>query len=340
MVDRHRLRAARVGVVDDTVGHVDLVRKRERRPRRDEALGEHGAHGHDLERRAGLVRVRDSPVALKVARGRRIAIRVVAALDGHGENPAGPGVEHDRGGRLRSPVVDRAPQHGLGLGLDRVVEREADVLPRVCGLRVEDIDHLPGGIANDSLAARLPRELALELELETGEAMIVRARVADDLRPDLAQRVDALFLGDEAEPREPQLLQLLGPNRIGLAHEVHEAVRAIGQPAQDVVRIDAERAADGVRGRRRVTDLVRVRIDRRRLAADRELNPGPVIDGAAAAGVDDGLVVLVVGQARVAPGPYPLQPRRAQEQRGEAEREDGEREPDPPVRLFHRRSWT
>src|SRR5207249_2467020 len=141
-------------------------------------------------------------------------------------------------------------------------------------------------------------------------------------------------------PGKTKLLQLLGPNGIGLAHEVHEAVRAIGQPAQDVVRIDAERAADGVRGRRRVTDLVRVRVDRRRLAADRELNPGPVVDGAAAARVDDGLVVLVVGQTRVTPGPYSLQPRRAQEQRSEAEREDGEREPDPPVRLFHRRSWT
>ena len=65
--DRHRLRPARLGVVDAPVGDLDRVRQRERRLRRDELLGQRAGDRHDLEHRARLEDVADRVVALQRA---------------------------------------------------------------------------------------------------------------------------------------------------------------------------------------------------------------------------------------------------------------------------------
>ena len=232
-------------------------------------------------------------------------------------------------------MVDRVPQHGLGLCLDRVVDRERHVQSLTGGGRVKNIDRAPGRISDDGLAARLPRELVLEPELEPGEAVIVGSRVAHDLRRNLVQRVDPLLFIDEPESDDPQLLELGGLERIGLAHEIDEPARAVGEQPQHLVGVGPERVIEGGCGRRRVTNLARVRVDGRRLAADRELNSRAVVDRPAASGIDDRRPVLVLGEPRVAPRHHSLQPGRAHEHRGERQREHGEDEPDSPVRQSH-----
>ncbi len=123
----HRLRAARLGVVDDAVGDVDLVLQREARRRRDQPVRERARHRDELERRAGLVGVRDGAVALELPPDLRVVVRVEPGRYGHCAHRTGRWIEHDRSGAFGVPPPHRVPQHRLHVRLNRVVEGQVDV---------------------------------------------------------------------------------------------------------------------------------------------------------------------------------------------------------------------
>ena len=201
--------------------------------------------------------------------------------------------------------------------------------------RVQDVDRLARRVADHGLAARLAGERVLEPELEAREPVVVRPRVADDLRRDLVERVDALLLVREAEAEDARLLQDRGARGVGLALDVDESVRPVGELGQHLVRVQPEGARDDVRGRLRVADQLRVCEDRRRLPADRELDARAVEDRPPTRGLDDRRLVLAGCEPLVAARAHSLEPRGAREHGQEREGEDGEDEPDPPVRQLH-----
>ena len=148
---------------------------------------------------------------------------------------------------------------------------------------------------------------------------------------------DALFLVDEAEADDPGLLQLRDPLRVDLARDVDEAARPVGERELNLFAVERERLRDESGSRRRVANLTWVRVDRRRLAADRELDAGPVEDRAAPGGIDPRRLVLPRRQPLVAPGADTLQPSGPHEHGREGEGEDREDEADSPVGQPHLR---
>src|SRR5262245_7182514 len=233
------------------------------------------------------------------------------------------------------PALDLVAHHRFGLGLDRVVDRERDALALPRRPRVEDVDRLPRWVADDSLAPRGSGQRAVETELESCEPVVIGARVPDHLRRDLVEGVDALFLVREAEAEDVRLLQDLGAFGVGLTLDVDESVRPIGELGEHLIRVHPQRSCDDIRGRLRVADQLRVREDRCRLSANRELDARTVEDRPPPCGLDDRRLVLAGGEPLVAARADSLEPRCAREHREERESEDDEDEPDSPVRQLH-----
>ena len=226
----------------------------------------------------------------------------------------------------------RRADHALGLGLDRVVDREVDVAALALGRRADDVERAAEGILDDRLPARLAGELLVERELEAAEAVVVEARVAEQLRGDRPLRVGAPLLRVRGEPGQVEPRQLRRRHRIGLARDVDEAVPPVGELRGERLPGDAEDRAGALRLAARIGHLARVRVDRRRLLADRELHPGAVVDRPAAGGDLDRLAVLLRGHAAEARRLHALEPRGAREHGAEADDEDEEQQPDATVR--------
>jgi hypothetical protein len=79
------------------------------------------------------------------------------------------------------PLANCVPQDRLRVRLDRMVERQVDVLAVSLGARGDRVDGLAGGVLDDPLATRAARELLVERELEACEATVVNARIAEHL---------------------------------------------------------------------------------------------------------------------------------------------------------------
>src|SRR4029079_4866628 len=179
--DAHRLRPAWLGIVDPAVGDLDLVREREARGRRNEPFGERAGDRHELEGRARLVGVGDGAVALEHAPDLWVVVRVETRRGRHLPNGASGRVEDDRGRALRVPAEDGVAQDGLRVRLDRVVGVTVYVAPVAHGLRDDGVDRLARGVFDDPLAAGPSSQLAVERELEAGQAAVVEDRRAADL---------------------------------------------------------------------------------------------------------------------------------------------------------------
>src|SRR6185503_8530527 len=250
----------------------------------------------------------------------------------HGANGARRGVEHDRGRALRVPLRDRVAQHRLRVCLDRMVEREVDVAPVALRLGDDRVDRLARGVLDDALATGPPGELLVERELEAGQAVVVDARVPDQLRGERELRVEAALLRIEPEARQTPFLELRRLRRVGLALDVDEAVRPVGQLLVDLVRVELQRLRDRRGLGLRVRHLARVGVHRLRLLADRELEPRAVVDRPARGRDHDILAVLARGEPAERGGTHALKPGRAQEGEPEGEHEDAEEQPDATVR--------
>src|SRR6185295_18396840 len=119
--------------------------------------------------------------------------------------------------------------HRLDLRLERVVESEEDVPPRLFRRRADDVDRPPERVAHDRLLAGLASEVAIEPELQPGEAVVVDARVAEHLRPDGVLRVEAPLLGIEVDAGEAAPLKRGRALRVGLPLDVDEALLLVAQ---------------------------------------------------------------------------------------------------------------
>ena len=129
-----------------------------------------------------------------------------------------------------------------------------------------------------------------------------------------------------------QALKTLGPSRIGLALDVDEAVRSVGDLLVDLLRVEFQDTRDHGRGLRRVPDLQRIGVDGDRLLAHRELDARAVVDRPAVRREIDRRAVLARRHPAERLGAYTLQPNRAKQGGAEDDREDGEEQTDPAVR--------
>ncbi len=180
----------------------------------------------------------------------------------------------------------------------------------------------------------MTRELVVVLELEAAEPVVVDAGVADNLCGDAVLRVrpELLRIGEHAD--EPLLQEEAGLRRVGEALDVDELALLVQELRVQRVAVDPEDLVRGERDPARIPHLGRVGVDRRRLLADRELDPGPVEDRPAAGWNRLGLLVLALRKLREVRRLHALKPERPREHRQECEGEDGEQQPDPPVRLL------
>jgi hypothetical protein len=223
----HVFGAARVGLTDRAIGDLQGRGQAERRTRAYHSFLQSGGDGHELERRAGLVGVRDRAVAAPVGTRLAEAIRVEARRGRHREDFAGLRVHHDCGRRPRRPAADGVREDLLRVRLDLTVDREPDVLARRLGLRLDHVERSAERILDDGLASGRPGERLLQRALQALEADVVESGIPEDLRGDRALRIETKLLRIEAEAGVLELLQLLGLSRIRLALEVHEPTGAV-----------------------------------------------------------------------------------------------------------------
>ena len=134
--------------------------------------------------------------------------------------------------------------------------------------------------------------MLVEPELDSGEALVVDADVAEHLSADRMLRIRTPFLGQEPEPRNLLPCEDRRAERVRLAIEIHEAARSVGELAVNGAGLDSQRPCDGRRDGSRIGDLHRVRVDARSLLAERQAHAHAVEDRAAARRKRDVLAVL------------------------------------------------
>ena len=239
-----RDRAARVRLADHAVIEPDRRRQVELRARRDLVLLERARDRERLERRAGLVGGGDRAVLARVVGRVAGVVGVDPRPVGEREQRAAARVHDDRGGAARAPGLADLGEHLLGLVLDRLVERQRDVLARLLPARLAQLDRLAERVLGQAALAVAAVELAVERVLEAGEAAALGADAADQLRGEEVARVGAARLGDELEALDLHALDAAGADRRHLVGEVGEAGVAAGELAQQRVLVDAERLGD------------------------------------------------------------------------------------------------
>ena len=164
----------------------------------------------------------------------------------------------------------KASEH---LGLEAMVDGRVDVLAVLDRLLVDHVEQPPERVAHDRLPAVLAGEHVVVGELQPRQPVVVDACETDHGGRDLPLRIDTPLLAVEPEARDVALLEDLCLLGVRLTLHVDEALRTVGDRREHGVRIETEIAGDhrcGLTGRR---DLLRVRIDGRRLLANGELDP-------------------------------------------------------------------
>ncbi len=296
----------------------------------DERVLEGERAGHDLERRARLVRVGDRAVASGFSRVTAVVVRVEGGGGRHRQDCAVRGIEKNCDARPGLCLEDGGGELSFHGELDPRVERHEE---RRAFLRRSPVRRFRFSVGRaarvgerDDLS-RLAADRRVVEVLETCEPLVVGADVAEDRRGEPSLRVRPLRFGDEvhagdllgaqfrcgravqlsAEPDETFLLGQTGPDRrLGLT-EI---------PRQDACR------------RRRVAHLVRDRIDRRRFDGDCERPALAIEDRSAQRGNFDPalLLTLCAGTVTAAFGELELRQTRDDDRR--PEREEDDEEPD------------
>ena len=176
------------------------------------------------------------------------------------------------------------------------------------GARVDHIERPAIRIAYDGLAPRLTRQKRVIELLDALEALVVQARETDNLGRNAPLRVDALFLLLEVDALDPTFLELGGERRVGLALEVDEPARGVGELREGDIAVESEISRDEIGHRSRIIDVLRVCEDRRPQLADRKLATPAIEDRASPWRGDDGVPRLAF-RARIEGGRFDgLQP--------------------------------
>ena len=263
---------------------------------------------------------------------RREAVGVEPRRRGHREHGSRVRV-HDDGRRgSRAPAAHRLLEHLLGVVLDLVVEREANVAPGRLLLRRDDVERAPERVLDDRLASGPSGEHRLERPLEPLEALVVEARVPDHLCTDGTLWVVAQLFRIEADPGVLLPREALGLDRVGLSLQEDEPARPIDELRIDGGRLEAQRLAGRECQVARLVDLARIGVHGRRRLADRERLAIAVDDGSPTGGNDDRLPMLAKRHGRVLGSLDDLDPDGAQEGRREEEEERRGEEDDAAVR--------
>ena len=232
-----------VRLADLAVGDLDRRRQVERRVRRDLAVLERAGHRERLERRARLVGGADRAVLARVL-GR------VAGLVGvdlrpvrEREDLAVARVHHDRGRALGLVRLADLGEHLLGASWIAASSVSRTFWPGAVGRGVAQLDRVAERVLDQLALAVAAAQVLVVLVLEPGQALVVGAGEAEQLRGHPVARVDPLGLVDELEPLDAQLLDAVRARLGGmLARELDEAGVAARELLEQVV-LAARRAA-------------------------------------------------------------------------------------------------
>ena len=169
-------------------------------------------------------------------------------------------------------------EDALRLALDRVVDREVDVLPVLDRLDSTTSIVRPNGSRTIVLEPSDAGELLVELQLEAraGRGSRCRRSRRSPRRARAAGRRGAPRV--EADPGDLLGLERLGLLGVGLAGEVDEPARLVGQQRIELPGVEVERLPDGDRRLARVDDLLRIRVDGRGALAEGELHADSIED--------------------------------------------------------------
>ena len=221
------------------------------------------------------------------------------------------------------PAGDRRPKHGLRIRLDRVIERQVDVLPVASRARADGVDRVAQRVLDDRLAASPPGQGPVETELEAGQPAIVDTGVPEHLRRDRVLRIEPSLLGIEAESGKPALGELRSPGWVRFSLDVDESVRAIGDERVELLRIEAQIMRSRDRHDPGIVNLQRIDEDRGRLLAQGQLHARPIEDRAPPRRQRHRLAVLARRHGAERLRLHALEPGRTQERRAEGDHEQG-----------------
>ena len=230
------------------------------------------------------------------------------------------------------PLRDRVAKHRLDLRLERVVEREKDVAPRLLGRRRDDVDRPAERIADDRLLARMAHGgRGRERARARRSPCCRRRRSRAPATPPCAAGRRAAPPGTSRSRRAPA--SAARPRAPGRPSAARRRTPASGRGAAG--RSCSGRCSARARRRPRPSAGCGPAAGWRtpsRLLADRELDAHPVVDRPAARGRRDHVVVLLRGEPLEPGRAHDLEPERAAERDGEQEREDRDQQADPAIR--------
>ena len=230
-----RLQGAVRGVVLEVLAAAhELAGDPERRVGVRLPLVHDGRQRHELARRSRLEHVRQRAVpAVRVGGGGRL-VGIEGRCRREREDLARARVHDDDGAAvrlgLRHSLRDRLLRHVLDVAVEGESHGGAG---RRLGQRVRARrDHPTAGSALEGLRPRSPRELLLVGVLDPAEAAAVAAHEADDVRSEVACRIDATRRRLAEDPGQPQLLDAVPRLRgqaLGKVDEAPVTGQALGQ---------------------------------------------------------------------------------------------------------------
>ena len=213
-----------------------------------DALFERRRCGHELERRAGLVEVLHRAIAAGVLLREVVLIGIERRPAGHREDLAAVRIHHDGGAAIGARRLDAGPQ----LALDDVLQVLVDRQLERCAGRGRSLEPAEGVAARIGLhqdLALAPAHRLVVGRLDAVQADVVDADVAEQLRGELAVRIEALALFHEADALELEGGDPLGFERRGAPLHVHEGALQ----AEPLEQLLADTSCRSPRGRRTAT---------------------------------------------------------------------------------------
>ena len=214
----------KVRVPDDAAAHTNhpaaaidaLVLSRD-------AFLKRGRRGDELERRAGLIDIRDravSPMSFGIV---AVTIGVEARKRRDSENLTRLRAHHDRDTALRVALTDGLLELRFRDVLQVLVDREKGRAARP-RLGIDAARRAPvARVRPDDAASRLTADFVFERIFDAAHPCIVEADISENVRGQAALRIVAPALVEKADARQVELTNAANHTWLRLALEPHEA---------------------------------------------------------------------------------------------------------------------